>query len=251
MILNPKINCEVAVTHLKNKQFITAHNLFLNLAESLKKSELIKSALFYMLAATCKTRQGKESENEIKEAGDLFLKYSNSKNSKNVKGALLCASKCFLSLGEFDKAKDAYQKSKIIIPSTIQVTRPVVIIDDSKAISFKLQNYIEKLGYSEIHIFENGKDALKGCKKLFSENKEPMIILDMGLPDLEGDDVTKQLLKDKVNLQIIIITADEKATTRVKKTISAGVSSFIQKPFTLDELKKAIDLAESEYSILQ
>ena len=118
--MDPKVLCEVAVTHLKNKQFIAAHNLFLNQAESLKKSEHVKSALFYMLAAECKTRQGKESENEIKEAGNLFLEYSNSKNSKNVKGALLCASKCFLSLGEFDKAKDTYQKSKTITSSSVK-----------------------------------------------------------------------------------------------------------------------------------
>ena len=250
-MLDPKITCEIAVTHLKSKQFITAHNLFLNQAESLKKSEYLKSALMYMLAAECKTRQGKESENEIKEAGNLFLKYSNSKNPKNVKGALLCASKCFLSLGEFDKAKDAYQKAKIIIQSTIQVTRPIVIIDDSQAIAMKLQNYVEKLGYSEIHVFENGKDGVKGCKKLFSENKEPVVLLDMGLPDLEGDVVATKLLNDKVNLQIVVITADEKTTERVHKTISSGVSAFIQKPFTLDEVKKAIDVAESEYSLLQ
>ncbi len=249
--MDSKIHCEVAVTHLKNKQFITAHNLFLNQAESLKKLDSIKSALFYMLAAECKSRQGKESKNEIKEASILFLNYSKLKNSKNVKGALLCASKCFLTLGEFDKAKDAYQKSKTIIQSTIQVTRPIVIIDDSKAIAMKLQNYVEKLGYSEIHIFDNGKDAVKGCKKLFSENKEPVILLDMGLPDLEGNVVATQLLKEKVNLQIVVITADEKTTKRVNKTISTGASAFIQKPFTLDELKKAIDVAESEYSLLQ
>ncbi len=246
-----KVNCEIAVTHLKNKQFITAHNLFLNQAESLKKSELLKSALMYMLAAECKARQGKESKNEIKEASNLFLKYSDSKNSKNVKGALLCASKCLLSLGEFNKAKDAYQKAKIILLSPIQVTRPIVIIEDSKAIVTKLQNYVEKLGYSEIHVFKNGKDGVKGCKKLFSENKEPIILLDMGLPDLEGDVVATKLLKDKVNLQIVVITADEKTTKRVNKTISTGVSAFIQKPFTLDEFKKAIDVAESEYSLLQ
>ncbi|MBA4718108.1 MAG: response regulator [Nitrosopumilus sp.] len=246
-----KVNCEIAVTHLKNKQFITAYNLFLNQTESLKKSEQVKSALLYLLAAECKNRQRKESENEIKETGDLFLKYSNSKNPNNVKGALLCASKCFLSLGEFDKAKDVYQKAKMIVRSTIQVTRPIVIIDYSKAVAMKLQNYVEKLGYSEIYLFENGKDAVKGCKKLFSKNKEPVVLLDMGLPDLEGDIVATKLLEDKLNLQIVVITADEKTTTRVNKTISTGVSTFIQKPFTLDELKKAIDIAESEYSLLQ
>jgi CheY-like chemotaxis protein len=248
--LDTKTNCEVALTHLKNKQFITAHNLFLNQAESLKKSEFLKSALLYMLAGECKTRQGKDSENEIKEASDLFLKYSKAKNSKNIKGALLCASKCLLSLGEFDKAKDTYQKAKGIIHTSIQVTRPVVIIDDSK-IAMKLKTYAEKLGYSEIHVFENGKDGIKGCNKLFSENKEPIILLDMGLPDLEGDVVATKLLKEKVDLQIVVITADEKTTARVNKTISTGVSAFIQKPFTLDEVKKAIDIAESEYSLLQ
>jgi CheY-like chemotaxis protein len=225
--------------------------LFLNQAESLKKTEFLKSALLYMLANECKTRQGKVSENEIREASDLFLKYSNAKNSTNVKGALLCASKCLLSLGEFDKAKVAYQKAKSMIQSSVPVTRPIVIIDDSKAIAMKLQTYAKKLGYSEIHVFENGKDGLTGCKKLFSENKEPVVLLDMGLPDLGGDVIATKLLKEKISLQIIVITADEKTTSRVNKTISTGVSAFIQKPFTLDELKKAIDVAESEYSLLQ
>ncbi len=246
-----KINCEIALTHLKNKQFITAYNLFLDQAESLKKSEHLKSALLYMLASECKKRQGKDFENEIKEAGNLFVKYSKLENSENVKGALLCASKCYLLLGEFDKAKDVYQKAKMIIPTNIQITRPIVIIDDSKSIAMKLQSYIEKLGYSEIHIFENGKDAVKGCKKLFSANKFPIVLLDMGLPDLEGDVVATKLLKDNLQLQIIVITADEKNTSRVNKTISSGVSAFIQKPFTLDELKKSIEIAESEYSLLQ
>ena len=249
--MDTKTSCEVALTHLKNKQFITAHNLLLNQAESIKKSELLKSALLYMLAGECRMRQGKNSENEIKEAINLFLKYSNEKNSTNVKGALLCASKCLLSLGEFDKAKDTYQKAKTIIQTSIQITRPIVIIDDSKAIAMKLKTYAEKLGYSEIHVFENGKDGVKGCKQIFSDDKEPVVLLDMGLPDLDGDVVATKLLKEKISLQIVVITADEKTTARANKTISTGVSAFIQKPFTLDELKKAIDIAESEYSLLQ
>ena len=244
-----KIHSEVALAHLKNKQFITAHNLFVNQAESVKKSDILKSALLYLLAAECKIRHGKESKNEISQAGDLFLKYS-TKNSQNVKGALLCASKCFLRLGEFDKAKTTFQKARSVVLSAIQVTRPVVIIDDSGAISMKLKNFVEKLGYSEIHVFNTGKDGVKGCKKLFSENKEPVVLLDMGLPDISGEGVATKLLEEKSDLQIVLITADEKTTDRVYNTISSGVSAFIQKPFTLDEVKKAIDVAESEYSLL-
>ncbi len=106
--MDTKTSCEVTLTHLKNKQFITTHTLFVGQSESLKKSELLKSTLLFMLVGECKTRQGKNSENEIKKAGNLFLKYSKIKNSKNVKGTLLCTSKCLLRLGEFDKTKDAY-----------------------------------------------------------------------------------------------------------------------------------------------
>ena len=249
--MNSKTNCEVALTHLKNKQFITAHNLFLNQADAVKKTEYLKSALLYMLAAECKTRQGKESKDEIEQAGNLFLQYSKTKNSKNIQGALLCASKCFLSLGEYDKAKTSYQKAKTIISSTIEISRPIVIIEDSKAITMKLQNYVEKLGYDKILVYENGKDGLEGCKKLFSENKHPIVLLDMGLPDFDGDVIAMKLLKEKIDLQIIVITADDKTSKRVNKTISSGVAAFIQKPFTLDEIKNAVDVAESEYSLLQ
>ena len=110
---------------------------------------------------------------------------------------------------------------------------------------------MEKLGYGEILVYENGKDGLKGCQKLFSENKQPIILLDMGLPDIDGDEIATKLLKEKIDLQIIIITADEKTTKRVNKTISSGVVAFIQKPFTLDEIKNAVNIAESEYSLLQ
>ena len=230
---------------------MTAHNQFLNLAEDIKKSDVLKSALLFMLAAECKQRQGKESKDEIDSAGKLFLKYGESKNETNTKGALLCASKCFLKIGNFDAAKDAYQKAKKTKSQTIQFMRPIVIIDDSKAVTLKLKTYVEKLGFTEIHIFENGKSALKDCKELLSSKTLPIILLDMGLPDLDGDKVAIKLLDQNINVQIIVITADEKTTKRVSKTISSGVSGFIQKPFTLDEVKNAIDVAESEYRLQQ
>ena len=113
----------------------------------------------------------------------------------------------------------------------------------------KLQNYVEKLGYSEISTFDTGKDGIKGCQKIIKDSKNPIVLLDMGLPDVEGDKVAAQLLDEKLDLQIVVITADEKTTKRVNKTISSGVTAFIQKPFTMSEVKKAIDVAESEYSM--
>ena len=98
--------------------------------------------------------------------------------------------------------------------------------------------------------FETGKEAIKQSQKLFKSSKNPIFLLDMGLPDIDGDVVASTILEEKPDSQIILITADEKTSKRVNKTISSGVTAFIQKPFTINDLKDAMNTAESESSIL-
>ncbi len=87
-------------------------------------------------------------------------------------------------------------------------------------------------------------------QKLIKASQNPIFLLDMGLPDVEGDIVAEKILEENPKSQIILITADEKTSKRVNKTISSGVIAFIQKPFTINDLKDAMNTAESEYSIL-
>ena len=246
-----KQDYDLAFTHLKNDQNISAHNLFINLAESKKKSDSIKAAILYLLAGECKTKQGKENNNEVLEAGKLFLDFGKKDNSFKAKGAYLCASKCFLKVGEYDDAKKAFDQSKEFHFSDIEILRPIVIIEDSKAIILKLQNYLDNLGYKDYVSFQTGKEGISNCKKLIQDSKNPIVLLDMGLPDIQGDTVASQLLDEKLDLQIILITADEKTSNRVSETISSGVAAFIQKPFTINDLKNALNVAEKEYSLSQ
>jgi len=246
MVEQKKLDYDLAFTHLKNNQNITAYNLFINLAESQKKVNAPKAALLYILAGECKSKQGKNNNDEILEAGNLFLNFGKKDKSYNAKSAYLCASKCFLNVGKYDEAKQAFQKSKQFQMPSIEIQRPIVIIDDSKAVVLKLQNYLEKLGYENTSSFQTGKEGVNGCKKLIGESKNPIVLLDMGLPDMDGDVVASKLLEEKLDLQIILITADEKTTKRASKTISSGVVAFIQKPFTIDDMKKALEIAESE-----
>ncbi len=241
-------NFDLALTHLRNRQNMAAYNQFTVIAESIKKTDFIKAALSYVLAAECKIRQNKGAEDEITEAGKLFFNFAKKENNYSVKNAYLCAAKCFLRAGKYDDAKAAFEKSKTLKRSTVvEDLRPVIIIDDSKSIVLKIENYLEKLGYKNTHSFSTGKDALVGCKKLLKAN--PIILLDMGLPDINGDVVANKILSEKPNAQIIVITADEKTTKRVKDTISVGVLAFIQKPFTIKDLKDALNIAESENSL--
>ncbi len=244
-----KSDYELAFTHLQNNQNITAYNQFLDLAENQKKIDVLKSALLFMLAAECKSRQNKDNTNETLEAGKLFLNFAKKENNYNVKSAYLCAAKCFLKSGNYDDAKKAFEKSKTLIAPNTEVIRPVVIVDDSKSVIIKLENYLKKLGYASIISYETGKEAIKETKKLIKSFVNPIYLLDMGLPDVEGDVVATKILEEKPDSQIILITADEKTSKRVNKTISSGVTAFIQKPFTINDLKDAMSTAESESSL--
>ncbi len=247
-MVTKKPDFDLALMHLRNNQNMAAYNMLIDISDSIKKSDPVKAALSLILASECKSRQNKDSSNEEIEAGKLFFAHAKKEKNYAAKSAFLCAAKCFLKAGKYDNAKDAFEKSKeYSLEETVSETRPIIIVDDSKAIVLKITGYLKNLGHTNIHSYYTGNDGLAGCKKLLKSN--PIILLDMSLPDTNGDVIANKILSEKPDTQIIIITADEKTTKRVKDTISSGVLAFIQKPFTIKEIKDALATAESEFSL--
>lgn len=245
-----KPDFDLALTHLRNNQIMAAYNLLTGIAESIKKDDPVKAALSYVLASECRSRQEKDSSSESVEAAKLFVAYAKRQKDYSAKPAYLCAAKCYLRASRYDDAKEAFEKSKEFeMQETAQEQRPIVVVDDSRAIVLKLKSHLENLGYTNIHSASNGADALKQVKKILKSS--PIVLLDMSLPDINGDVVASKILEEKPDTQIILITADEKTTKRVRDTISSGIVAFIQKPFTINELKDALQTAESEYSLLE
>jgi len=246
-VATKKPDFDLALTHLRNSQNMAAYNMLHTISDSIKKSDPVKAAISLILASECKNRQNKDSSGESSEAGKLFFAFAKKEKGYAAKSAFLCAAKCFLKAGQYDSAKAAFEKSKEFVVTHEEVSRPIVIVDDSKAIVLKIEGYLKNLGYSNLVSFYTGNDGLAGCKKLLKSN--PIILLDMSLPDTNGDVIASKILDEKPDAQIILITADEKTTKRVKDTISSGVLAFIQKPFTIKELKDALNTAESEFSL--
>jgi CheY-like chemotaxis protein len=246
-MVTKKPDFDMALMQLRNNQNMAAYNMFTSIAAQIKNSDPLKAALSMILATECKSRQNKDITEEAIEAGKLFFAYAKTKKDYSGKSAFLCAAKCFLKAGKYDSAKDAFEKSKGFRLDESAATRPIIIVDDSKAIVLKIKNHLGNLGYTKTESFYTGSDAITGCKKLLKQN--PIILLDMGLPDTSGDVVASKILEIKPDTQIILITADEKTTKRVKDTISSGAIAFIQKPFTIKDLKDALTTAEAEYSL--
>ncbi len=234
---------DLACTYLKNDQSISAHNLFISLAQDAMKKESFKAGVYLILASECKARQGKDNKEELGMAAKYYLKIAK-KDSFSSSYAYQCAARCFLKSGQVDLAMKVSEEAKKHVPTIVEEKRPIVIIDDSPAITLRLKSYLEQLGYDDIKTANDGNGAIKLVTKLINDSQNPLILLDMQMPNMTGDIVARKLLEKKPDLSIILITADEKSNPRVRKTIGFGSTAFIQKPFTINELKNALDTTE-------
>jgi len=138
----------------------------------------------------------------------------------------------------------AFEEAQKYTYEIVEEKRPIVVVDDSPAILLRIKSFLQQLGYDDIQTVANGKSGINLVTKLVQLKQNPIVLLDIDLPDIKGDAVAKTLLESKPDMSIILITADEKSTPRVRKTIGFGSTAFVQKPFSINELKNALDTAK-------
>ena len=86
----------------------------------------------------------------------------------------------------------------------------VLIIEDSVATTILLKNYLNNMGYQEIHICEDGKTGVTTFKDLVKTGTDPIVLLDFVLPDMDAKSIMTQLLEVKPDVKVILSTATEK-----------------------------------------
>jgi DNA-binding response OmpR family regulator len=105
----------------------------------------------------------------------------------------------------------------------------ILVVDDEKVILEVLEAYFEKEGW-EILFASNGIEALKEVK----EQSPDLIILDLMLPDISGEEVCRLVRKDS-NTPIIMLTA-KSAEDDLINGIVIGADDYITKPFSPREV---------------
>jgi response regulator of citrate/malate metabolism/predicted RNA-binding Zn-ribbon protein involved in translation (DUF1610 family) len=124
----------------------------------------------------------------------------------------------------------------------------VLVVEDSPAIGMLLKNYLEKLGYAQIHTCTNGSTAIETFKELVALQKHPIVLLDYMLPDMDARSVLTQMLEVQPNARIILETATEKDDEGIKELIRLGVYQYLEKPIRFESLKSIIETIEKEQS---
>ncbi len=107
--------------------------------------------------------------------------------------------------------------------------QPILIVEDDAKIARIVKVYLEGAGYNVITT-QSGKDAIKAAL-----NEQPLlVILDLMLPDLSGEQVCQEL-KDIGDFPVIMLTAKSSEEERVAG-FALGADDYVVKPFSPKEL---------------
>lgn len=106
----------------------------------------------------------------------------------------------------------------------------ILIIEDDALLAERIQENIEEAGHEVDHAL-TGEEGLS-LAEMESHN---VIILDMGLPDMSGNDITKALRNASNNVPILVLSARTQLEDKLA-ALDLGADDFMIKPFHRDEL---------------
>jgi two-component system KDP operon response regulator KdpE len=105
----------------------------------------------------------------------------------------------------------------------------VLLVDDEESIQHTLSTVLPPAGYI-VYQVRNGKDALQKVQSV----RPDLILLDLGLPDMDGKDVIRRL-REQAIAPIIVISVRDDENDKVT-ALDTGAHDYLTKPFTLPEL---------------
>jgi signal transduction histidine kinase/CheY-like chemotaxis protein len=108
----------------------------------------------------------------------------------------------------------------------------ILIVEDNKMNQKVIGTMLANLGYTADIADDGYEGQLKARAK-----KYDLIFMDLVMPEMDGFEAARKILKADASVIIIAFTADNLPETRKKAELS-GITDFISKPVRIDELKK-------------
>jgi two-component system KDP operon response regulator KdpE len=105
----------------------------------------------------------------------------------------------------------------------------VLVVEDEKAIQRFLKNALSSAEFS-VHIVGSGKEALTAAIAI----RPDLIILDLGLPDMDGVEVLRRL-REWTKVPVIILSVRDREDEKVT-ALDSGADDYVTKPFGIGEL---------------
>ena len=126
----------------------------------------------------------------------------------------------------------------------MEIKDRVLIVEDDKNIRKFIQTILEANDYDVIAT-ETGKEAYS----LITSRCPDVVILDLGLPDMDGMKILKEV-RAWSNMPIIVISARSEDSDKIE-ALDSGADDYITKPFSVEELLARIRVTQRRLAIIQ
>jgi len=118
----------------------------------------------------------------------------------------------------------------------------ILLVEDDQSLANGLQQALKREGFAVNHV-ATGKDAIH----VFNTDPPNIIILDLGLPDMDGLDVLTALRKKLADLPVLLLTARDSIKDKVAG-LDSGADDYLAKPFEMAELLARLRVLERRMS---
>jgi len=110
----------------------------------------------------------------------------------------------------------------------------VLIVEDDKLLADGLKSALERASYKVTHA-DNGLVADQQLRAYEFD----LVVLDLGLPDMDGLEVLRALRQRKQAVPVLVLTARDGMDQQIE-SLDAGADDYMEKPFDLRELQARV-----------
>lgn len=106
----------------------------------------------------------------------------------------------------------------------------ILLVEDDKALALSLLEALRKAGLAVNHVM-TGREALH----VVDTETPDILVLDLGLPDMDGIEVLRHLRSQHADLPVLVLTARDTVGDKIAG-LDSGADDYLAKPFEMDEL---------------
>lgn len=118
----------------------------------------------------------------------------------------------------------------------------VMVVDDSSITIKKLTQILEQIGHQVVCSCKTGADALAN----YQQYQPDIVTMDITMPDMNGIEVTRQIIGIFPNALIIMVTSHGQEQM-VIESIEMGAKGYILKPIKADKLEEMMNQVYEKY----
>jgi CheY-like chemotaxis protein len=115
----------------------------------------------------------------------------------------------------------------------------VLLVEDSMQEMDLIRGMLQDMGVTQIYTAKQGLEALEIMGVMGGSDAVDLILCDWNMPEMSGIEFLKRVREDDPDLAFLMITGVSNQDA-VAEAISLGVTGYIKKPFSADDLKKKL-----------